>query len=307
MWRRRANPRTMAGSSMCRISLIASARGIRRTGRWRGGWGRRARGLSGIRRCAAARPCGPEWHPPSRISLLAPRWRCRPSNRARSARSCRDGRSPSLAVCWRWLPIWTRLRCAYSASLTGVSRPSRVLPLSVLSDPAGGESGCDGSGAALVACGGMAGFAVGGMRRDASIARCAHRWRVRCDAAISVFRRSPVLSVAAYTRFAARRSEILQQGGLHLAVGDALLHRGHGDRRGGLLAGARRTRPPWSGAALMGFTRRQYLYLFGAGLSAAPANTLSERWRQIAAETDGTVGAAALHLGSGQHVSMHGA
>src|ERR1035438_8425198 len=73
---------------------------------------------------------------------------------------------------------------------------------------AGVESGCDGSGAALVACDGMAGFAVGGMRRDSSIARCAHRWRVRCDAAVSVFRRSPVLSVAAYTRFAARRSEI---------------------------------------------------------------------------------------------------
>ena len=53
-------------------------------------------------------------------------------------------------------------------------------------------------------------------------------------------------------------------------------------------------------------TRRQYLYLFGAGLSAAPVNTLSERWRQIAAETDGTVGAAVLHLGSGQHVSLHG-
>src|ERR1039458_9562945 len=104
-----------------------------------------------------------------------------------------------------------------------------------------------------VSCGVLA---VGGMRRDTSLPRCAHRWRVRCDAAISVFRRSPVLSVAAYTRFAARRSEILQQGGLHLVVGDALLHRGHGDRRGGLLAVARRTRPPWSGAALMGFTRR---------------------------------------------------
>jgi len=56
----------------------------------------------------------------------------------------------------------------------------------------------------------------------------------------------------------------------------------------------------------MQFTRRQYLYLFGAGLSAAPAYTLSDLWRQIAAETDGTVGAAALHLGSGQHVSLHG-
>jgi beta-lactamase class A len=53
-------------------------------------------------------------------------------------------------------------------------------------------------------------------------------------------------------------------------------------------------------------TRRRCLYLFGAGLPAAPVNTLSERWRQIAAETDGTVGAAALHLGSGRHVSLHG-
>jgi len=56
----------------------------------------------------------------------------------------------------------------------------------------------------------------------------------------------------------------------------------------------------------MQFTRRQYLYLFGAGLSAAPASELPERWRQIASETDGTVGAAALHFGSGQHVSLHG-
>jgi beta-lactamase class A len=41
-------------------------------------------------------------------------------------------------------------------------------------------------------------------------------------------------------------------------------------------------------------------------LSAAPTNTLADRWLQIAADTDGTVGAAALHLGSGQHVSLHG-
>ncbi|MGD0362475.1 MAG: class A beta-lactamase [Bryobacteraceae bacterium] len=53
-------------------------------------------------------------------------------------------------------------------------------------------------------------------------------------------------------------------------------------------------------------TRRQYLYLFGAGLYAAPADTLAERWRQIAQDTDGTLGAAALHLGSGQQVSLHG-
>src|ERR1035441_9033451 len=77
------------------------------------------------------------------------------------------------------LPRWAipvLLRCAGGGSRFGhvcdarirhplreFLRPSRVLPLSVLSDPAGGESGCDGSGAALVACGGMAGFAVGGM------------------------------------------------------------------------------------------------------------------------------------------------
>jgi hypothetical protein len=30
-------------------------------------------------------------------------------------------------------------------------------------------------------------------------------------------------------------------------------------------------------------TRRQCLYLFGAGLPAAPVNTLSERWRQMLA------------------------
>ena len=53
-------------------------------------------------------------------------------------------------------------------------------------------------------------------------------------------------------------------------------------------------------------TRRQCLYLFGAGLYAAPADTLAERWRQIAQDTDGTLGAAALHLGSGQQVSLHG-
>jgi beta-lactamase class A len=53
-------------------------------------------------------------------------------------------------------------------------------------------------------------------------------------------------------------------------------------------------------------SRRQFLYLFGAALSAAPGNTLVERWRRIAAETSGTVGAAALHLGSGQLVSLHG-
>jgi beta-lactamase class A len=35
-------------------------------------------------------------------------------------------------------------------------------------------------------------------------------------------------------------------------------------------------------------------------------DTLAESWRHIAAETDGVLGASALHLGSGQHLSLHG-
>jgi beta-lactamase class A len=57
---------------------------------------------------------------------------------------------------------------------------------------------------------------------------------------------------------------------------------------------------------MMQITRRQYLYLFGAGLSAAPGNALIERWQKIAGETDATVGAAALRLGSGRSLSLHG-
>ena len=51
-------------------------------------------------------------------------------------------------------------------------------------------------------------------------------------------------------------------------------------------------------------TRRQFLALLGAGLSKAES-PLIEQWRQIAAQTDGTVGAAALHVGSGQHIGLH--
>lgn len=60
----------------------------------------------------------------------------------------------------------------------------------------------------------------------------------------------------------------------------------------------------------MAFTRRHCLALFGAGLStrlsASPPGDLTARWRKIAAATDGTVGASALHLGSGQSASLHG-
>jgi beta-lactamase class A len=56
----------------------------------------------------------------------------------------------------------------------------------------------------------------------------------------------------------------------------------------------------------MNFTRRKYIGLLGAGLCNAANNTVFEQWRRIAAETDGVVGAAALHIGSGQRISLHG-
>ncbi len=56
----------------------------------------------------------------------------------------------------------------------------------------------------------------------------------------------------------------------------------------------------------MTFTRRQYLALLGAGLAHASGKPLLEQWREIASASDGTVGAAALHLPSGQHVSLNG-
>jgi len=54
------------------------------------------------------------------------------------------------------------------------------------------------------------------------------------------------------------------------------------------------------------FTRRQYLGLMAAGLGNATGNTLIEQWRRIALDTDGVVGAAALHIESGQTISLHG-
>ena len=52
--------------------------------------------------------------------------------------------------------------------------------------------------------------------------------------------------------------------------------------------------------------RRRFLGLLGSGLLAASPDPLAEKWREIAAQADGTVGAAAWHLGSGRHVSVHG-
>jgi beta-lactamase class A len=56
----------------------------------------------------------------------------------------------------------------------------------------------------------------------------------------------------------------------------------------------------------MKMTRRQCLWALGSNAAAAASRDLAQQWRQIAADTDGTVGAAVLHLASGQMVSLHG-
>src|SRR5690242_17327369 len=58
----------------------------------------------------------------------------------------------------------------------------------------------------------------------------------------------------------------------------------------------------------MKLSRRQCLTLFVAGLSRPliSAQSLEQQWRPIAAQTDGTVGAAALHLTTGTFVSLNG-
>jgi len=56
----------------------------------------------------------------------------------------------------------------------------------------------------------------------------------------------------------------------------------------------------------MRLTRREYLLLCGGGIAAAAARDLAHQWHEIARGTDGVVGAAALHLGSGARLSMNG-
>jgi len=53
-------------------------------------------------------------------------------------------------------------------------------------------------------------------------------------------------------------------------------------------------------------SRRQCLALLGAPLLKCAGSRLREEWLQIAAGTDGAVGAAALHLSSGTLISMNG-
>ena len=56
----------------------------------------------------------------------------------------------------------------------------------------------------------------------------------------------------------------------------------------------------------MKLTRRKCLWALGGSVATAASRDLLQEWRRIAAETDGTVGAAVLHLASGQMVSLHG-
>ncbi len=56
----------------------------------------------------------------------------------------------------------------------------------------------------------------------------------------------------------------------------------------------------------MPVTRRHALALIGTGLLPAAPAGLVEEWKRIAAETDGTVGVSALHLGSGARASLNG-
>jgi beta-lactamase class A len=56
----------------------------------------------------------------------------------------------------------------------------------------------------------------------------------------------------------------------------------------------------------MKITRRQCLWALGSSAAGAVGKDLVQEWQQIATETDGTVGAAVLHLASGQMVNLHG-
>ncbi len=56
----------------------------------------------------------------------------------------------------------------------------------------------------------------------------------------------------------------------------------------------------------MKITRRQCLLTLGTAASLSAGQELSDQWRKIATGTDGVVGAAALHLGSGRLTSLNG-
>jgi beta-lactamase class A len=52
-------------------------------------------------------------------------------------------------------------------------------------------------------------------------------------------------------------------------------------------------------------SRRRFLPWMAAGLCSAAENPLLDEWRQIASETDGTLGAAALNLGTGERAGLN--
>jgi beta-lactamase class A len=53
-------------------------------------------------------------------------------------------------------------------------------------------------------------------------------------------------------------------------------------------------------------SRRQCLLKLGAAFSASAAPSVPDEWRRIASTTDGLVGAAALHLGTGRRLVLNG-
>ena len=53
-------------------------------------------------------------------------------------------------------------------------------------------------------------------------------------------------------------------------------------------------------------TRRRYMTLIGSAVAHAAGTSPEARWRKVAAETDGVVGAAALHLKSGERFALNG-
>lgn len=56
----------------------------------------------------------------------------------------------------------------------------------------------------------------------------------------------------------------------------------------------------------MRLTRRRYLTLMGTGVCGAVETPVLDEWHRIARETDGTLGAAALHISSMRRISLRG-
>lgn len=57
---------------------------------------------------------------------------------------------------------------------------------------------------------------------------------------------------------------------------------------------------------IMTLQRREFLGFLGATFAASGKRQLIAEWQQIASATDGVVGAAAMHLKSGEHAALNG-